>query len=182
MKAILFAENMKYLRTNEGVSQTEMAATIGFKRSTWNGYERGSSLPGIGDLIKIADYFGITESDLLRTDLAESDIHLLYNSYIHRHPDPKNIGSAPRSTAFSTYFNTVKATTGTEETSNAAKTNPKKRTQPHVYPSHDAGKNASFLNEDGSEYTAKSSTTVDERLARLEGDLKALKDIIKGKK
>lgn len=66
-----FAKNLKYLREKIGLKQAEVAYQIGFKRTTWNGYETGLSQPYIDGLINIAKYFDITEADLLHTNLSK---------------------------------------------------------------------------------------------------------------
>lgn len=67
---IFFAKNLKHLRSVRGLKQSDMLDLAGFKQSTWNGYERGASTPNIDDLIRISDFFGIGESDLLHADLS----------------------------------------------------------------------------------------------------------------
>ncbi|HLO90358.1 MAG TPA: LexA family transcriptional regulator, partial [Lentimicrobium sp.] len=50
-------------------SQAEMLAAIGFKRTTVSNWEGDTSTPSVDDLVKIAKYLGVTETDLLHTDL-----------------------------------------------------------------------------------------------------------------
>lgn len=70
--SLQFAENMKHLREQIlKCTQSEIPGIIGFPRTTWNNYERGTSKPNIDDLVKIARIFGISEYDLLHTELAE---------------------------------------------------------------------------------------------------------------
>jgi len=64
-----FAKNIKFLRLNKDMSQTELASSIGFKQSAWSGYESGASTPNFKDLLKIIEYFDTTASLLLETDL-----------------------------------------------------------------------------------------------------------------
>jgi transcriptional regulator with XRE-family HTH domain len=104
MKTLLFSENVKILRENEGLKQANMLDIIGFPRSTWNNYERGASMPNVEDLIKISHFFGVLESDLLHTEVAESDMHELYNRYMALQNQPFKIGNTPRAKAFKTYF------------------------------------------------------------------------------
>lgn len=66
-----FSKNIAFLRGLKGISQAEIADRLDFKRTTWNGYEVGTSRPYIDGLVKIADYFGVTEADLLHTDLSK---------------------------------------------------------------------------------------------------------------
>lgn len=67
-----FAKNIKYLRKKNGYKINEMIEVLGFKPSTWNGYELGTSQPYIDGIIKISEFFKIAESDLLHTDLEEN--------------------------------------------------------------------------------------------------------------
>jgi transcriptional regulator with XRE-family HTH domain len=69
MKKIWFAENLKFLREKKGLKQSEMIDNVGFKQTTWNGYETGKSFPKFEDLLKISEYFDISESDLIHIDL-----------------------------------------------------------------------------------------------------------------
>jgi transcriptional regulator with XRE-family HTH domain len=71
MQSLLFSKNLKYLRENKGLKQHEMLTAIGFKQSTWNGYETGKSFPNFKDLIKLSHYFGIPETDLIHNDLVK---------------------------------------------------------------------------------------------------------------
>src|SRR6185369_7391046 len=75
MEVSIFAQNVKKLRENKGYKQADMLTAIGFPRSTWNNYETGKSKPSFDDLIKISEYFGVSESDLLHTEI--TDAHLI---------------------------------------------------------------------------------------------------------
>lgn len=46
-----------------------MQAQLDIKRTTWVGYEAGKSQPYIKELVRIAAFFGVTETDLLHSDL-----------------------------------------------------------------------------------------------------------------
>lgn len=52
--------NLKILRKQEKKSQDDLAKVINVARSTYNGYELGTSEPTIETLIKLADYYGVT--------------------------------------------------------------------------------------------------------------------------
>jgi transcriptional regulator with XRE-family HTH domain len=64
-----FAKNIKYLREQKGLNQAEMLDFIGFKQSTWGGYETGKSYPSLSDFLKISKAFGVSETELLHKDL-----------------------------------------------------------------------------------------------------------------
>ena len=70
-----FATNIKLLRESRGLKQSGMLNALGFKRTTWNGYESDKSTPNIDDLIKIAKFFDLSESDLLHTDLSNTHLN-----------------------------------------------------------------------------------------------------------
>jgi transcriptional regulator with XRE-family HTH domain len=66
-----FADNLKFLRVKNNLTQADMLSEIGIKRSTWNNYEAKTSKPNISVLIKIAKYFAFTETELLHYDLSK---------------------------------------------------------------------------------------------------------------
>jgi len=67
------AKNLKYLREQRGLKQSDLWAVIGFKSTTWNNYEKGVSKPGLDDLITISKYFGYSETEILHEDLVGRD-------------------------------------------------------------------------------------------------------------
>ena len=75
MKKIFFSNNVKFLRKSRGMLQSEILSAIGFKPTTWSGYENGISFPKFEDLIKISEYFGVNESDLINTDLQHAHLN-----------------------------------------------------------------------------------------------------------
>ena len=66
-----FATNLKYLRESKGLKQYEMASQLGFEKTTYNGYETGKSRPYLDGIILIAQYFNVTESQLIHQDLSK---------------------------------------------------------------------------------------------------------------
>lgn len=48
-----------------------MVDFIGFKQSTWGGYETGKSFPSLKDFLKICETFGVSETELLHKDLSK---------------------------------------------------------------------------------------------------------------
>lgn len=60
--------NIKCLRESFGLSQEELALEIGIGKSAICQYETGTSIPVRDVLIKIAEYFHVTETDLLQND------------------------------------------------------------------------------------------------------------------
>lgn len=72
MKILFFGKNLKFLRHKIEAKQSEMLNRIGFKRTTWNGYEHQKSFPKFEDLLKIADYFDISLDELVFEDLQKA--------------------------------------------------------------------------------------------------------------
>ena len=60
---------LKEIRKSKGLSQIKLAMELNTSQNTISRYENGEREPGIGELIKIADYFNISVDYLLeRTD------------------------------------------------------------------------------------------------------------------
>jgi transcriptional regulator with XRE-family HTH domain len=76
MEMSRFAKNLKLLRELRGLKQSQMLKECGFPRSTWNNYEMGNSHPNFTDLLKISQYFDISETDLIHADLP-TNVHLI---------------------------------------------------------------------------------------------------------
>lgn len=70
-----FAKNIKYLRLQKGLKQSEICAQIGFVQATWSEYEHGWSKPRFNDLLKIIAYFDITASELMEMDLEKGNLN-----------------------------------------------------------------------------------------------------------
>ena len=59
----------KEIRKSKGLSQLTLALDLNTNQNTISRYETGEREPGINELIKIADYFGVSVDYLLeRTD------------------------------------------------------------------------------------------------------------------
>ncbi len=68
----IFAKNLNYYISLNDKQQNEVAKDIGEKPSTLNMWCKGNSLPGLGKIQKLADYFKIGKSDLT-DDKLDSD-------------------------------------------------------------------------------------------------------------
>lgn len=68
-----FDKNLKTLRKKKGLRQQDMKIVIGFTQARWSSYESGVAQPGLDDFIRIADYFCISETDLLHKDISKED-------------------------------------------------------------------------------------------------------------
>ncbi|MFC0182105.1 Transcriptional regulator, contains XRE-family HTH domain [Pseudarcicella hirudinis] len=51
-------------------SQGEIAEKLGLAKSTYGSYEQGRTEPKVEDIVKLADFFGVSTDDLLTKDLA----------------------------------------------------------------------------------------------------------------
>ncbi len=73
---INFGENLHYLRLRKALTQDKIAESMQFTRTQWANYEKGASYPKFNDLIKIARYFDISESDLIHSNLRDEHSNL----------------------------------------------------------------------------------------------------------
>ena len=64
-------ENLKQLRKSKGLSQEELAIRLNVVRQTISKWEKGLSVPDADMLIKIADIFEVSVSELLRAKIGE---------------------------------------------------------------------------------------------------------------
>ena len=70
---VLFAENLRKLRTDKGLSQRELAELIHVNRSTVARWENGSRLPDAVMIFQLSQYFGTDVSVLLSAAAAENE-------------------------------------------------------------------------------------------------------------
>lgn len=68
----LFAKNLKFLRTQEKLSQEQFALKIDLNRGNIASYEKGTAEPNMSNLLKIVKYFNIDLSDIVEKDLTLS--------------------------------------------------------------------------------------------------------------
>lgn len=61
----IFSENLQYYLTKAAKTQKEIADTLGVPKSTVNAWVKAKKYPRIDKIEKLADYFGITKSDLI---------------------------------------------------------------------------------------------------------------------
>lgn len=61
-------KNIEELRRERGLTQKELAAAISVSFQAVSNWERGIAPPELGNLIAIADYFGVTIDELVRDD------------------------------------------------------------------------------------------------------------------
>ena len=75
----MLAQNLKYLRNKNKLSQKELADAMTLPRTTLGDYERGNTEPNIATLIKLADFFTLKIDDMLRKNLSHQDLEILKN-------------------------------------------------------------------------------------------------------
>lgn len=89
-----FSKNLSFLRKNAGKTQNEVAFDLGLKqRSRYSNYEQGVSEPDFTVLFKIAEYYNIHITALLKEDLETTGILSSYrlDRYDKKH-EPMYIG------------------------------------------------------------------------------------------
>ena len=68
----IFAERLKLLRGERGITQDVLGAKIGVSRYAIYTYEKGKAFPTVEGLVAVADYFDVSMDYLLgRTDVRE---------------------------------------------------------------------------------------------------------------
>lgn len=65
--------NIKYLRKKHKLSQCELADRIGLKRGNIASYEKSIAEPKILNLTKLANYFQVSVSDFVTSDLSSAN-------------------------------------------------------------------------------------------------------------
>lgn len=65
MKNIKIAENIRFFRKQEGLTQEELAARFGSRKTLISNYEIGRNTPDIETLWELADIFDITIDELV---------------------------------------------------------------------------------------------------------------------
>lgn len=69
----IFANRFKFLRTNFGVTQTEISKVLGITKATVSYYESGKRMPSNSQLRNIANYFKVPVDYLLGMDYVMED-------------------------------------------------------------------------------------------------------------
>ena len=62
----MLSEKIRAIRRRAGLSQEELAETVGVSRQAVSKWEQGQSLPDISLLLPLADFFGVSVDSLLR--------------------------------------------------------------------------------------------------------------------
>ena len=84
-----FNENLKAAREKRGLSQKEVAESIGVAKSTYSLYESGNREPNVQTIKKISDLLSVSADDLLGIDEDEQAVaaHFDGNEYTQEELD-----------------------------------------------------------------------------------------------
>jgi transcriptional regulator with XRE-family HTH domain len=77
----IMANNIKKYMALKGINQTELCNALGFKFMTVSDWVNAKSYPRIDKIEMMANYFGITKSDLVE-DKAKSEENMLLDCYL----------------------------------------------------------------------------------------------------
>lgn len=69
MAKTVFSTNLRLLRKAKGISQQQLAAAVGLKRSHIASYEAGAVMPSAVNFLRIAYYFEVLPALLLEAEL-----------------------------------------------------------------------------------------------------------------
>jgi len=64
-----FGNNIKYLRENKGLTQSELGETLGVNHTTIGGWEKGKSFPYFNTLLALRELFRVDLETLVYKDL-----------------------------------------------------------------------------------------------------------------
>ena len=67
------AQRLAEMRREKGFSQEELAARLGLSRQAVSKWERAESSPDTGNLIALADLYGVTLDELVRVEADIAD-------------------------------------------------------------------------------------------------------------
>lgn len=91
---LYIASNLKFLRKRKGYTQSEVAAALNLKRSTYSGYENEVAQPSLDDVVRMASFYHVSVDLLLQIDISSiGEMQLLE---IERGSDPYIRGSQIR--------------------------------------------------------------------------------------
>lgn len=75
----MIAQNIKYLRKKNKLSQQDLAKQLDVARTTMGDYERGHTEPNIETLLKLSDIFCVKLDQLLKEDLSLKELEIIRN-------------------------------------------------------------------------------------------------------
>ncbi len=70
---IYFHLNLRHLRKTQNVEREQIATEIGVSLSNISNWERAKYLPKVEDVVKLANFFGVTLDDLLLKNIGEAE-------------------------------------------------------------------------------------------------------------
>lgn len=73
----VFNHNLSEIRMKRGISQKDMANSIGVAQSTYSLYEKGAREPNIDKIIKITEVLGVSADKLL--GIEKNGFYVLYD-------------------------------------------------------------------------------------------------------
>jgi transcriptional regulator with XRE-family HTH domain len=79
----IFAERLKELRMQRGLSQVQLAALIDVSPRVYNRWERGGALPRLDFVVKIADILQVTLDELIGRAAPQDPDFKLKNPKLH---------------------------------------------------------------------------------------------------
>jgi len=80
-----FAKSLKIIRSERGLNQNQVAALLSVSPRVYNRWERGSALPRLDTLVRLADILHVTLDELTgRSELEERDELKIKNPKLHR--------------------------------------------------------------------------------------------------
>ena len=93
-----FAKAIRELRTKQGLSQAELAAAVGLKRSALGNYEQGTREPDFDTVKLFADYFRVSIDELVGGQEPQStdDELMRLREDMRRSPELRTIHSLTR--------------------------------------------------------------------------------------
>jgi transcriptional regulator with XRE-family HTH domain len=86
-----FQNNLKFLRKQNGKSQTDVAFQLKKAHTSIGNYEKGISEPTISEITILSQYFGISVDDLINKDLSNTKI-------LENEENTKNEGNTKKNT------------------------------------------------------------------------------------
>lgn len=67
----MYARNLAYLRRKHDMTQADVANLLGVSKATSCKYENGDVEPNVEQLIKLAEFFGVTMDQIIKQDLSQ---------------------------------------------------------------------------------------------------------------
>ena len=102
MQKTIFSKNLNHLLHLSGKTQKEVADAIGVIPTTFNSWCQGISLPRMGKVQALADYFGVSKSDLIDDQAKDETPYYInddakeYAQFLFENPEYRVLFSAVR--------------------------------------------------------------------------------------